>query len=857
VYLYKKTKILLILALGFINLYAQKPGNSGSGQMKGKFYGKVIDATTGKGMEFATVRLNKEVVDSATKAKTEILVTGVISQLNGEFIIENVPLFGQYIVIVSAIGYQSKSLKATFPKPQQGKPMVTEKDLGNIIIGQDTVMLQELVVEGKEPQYIMAIDKKIFTVSDNLMSEGATAQEALKMVPSVDVDMDGNVTLRNSSPQIFVDGKLSTLTLDQIPADAIQSIEVITNPSAKYDASGGMGGIINIVLKKDRRIGFNGSIRAGIDMRGKVNAGGNINIREGKFNFFVGANLRQSKSIGFNETIRKNYFAYPNTNIYQDNNSIIDRTFVSGNAGADYFINNRSTITFTQSFFGGDVSFIDELNSLTDTLYSNSIGSSSTIRKSDANRHFRSYTSSLLFKHLFPKEGRELSSDINYSVNDVNNGGDFETQLYNSENIAIGNPSKQMQAGKSNNTFVAAQTDFVNPVSEKMKFESGVRFSYRDFFSRNENYTFLDSTNTFVLQQSFTNNYKFIDQIYAAYTTFTHQLGKFGYQAGVRLESSDYRGTLIETGQRFNVSFPVSVFPTAFVDYKLNDKDNLQLNYSRRVNRPGFFNLLPFIDYTDSLNLSRGNPTLKPEFTNSLELSYLNAFGKANSFLISVYFKNTTHLITRYQIAEFNDVLNRTVIMNTYANANNAYATGIDLTNKYSIFKWWDATLNFNMFQSIISAENIELNLTNKMLSYFVKLNTNFKIPGNFGIQLSGSYHSPRALQQSSSGMDRGGWGGNNASSAQGYTKEFYEVELAIKKDFFKNKQASATLSVSDIFKTRETNTITESNYFYQETYRIRDQQFVRLNLSYRFGKFDSSIFRRKNTRSESGGMDM
>jgi outer membrane receptor protein involved in Fe transport len=855
--LLKKAEILLALVFAFTTLNAQKTGSSGAGQIKGKFYGKVIDASTGKGMEFATVRLNKEVIDSATKSKTEVLVTGVISQVNGEFVIENVPLFGQYVVIVSAIGYQSKSINAFFPKPQQGKPMITEKDLGNIVIGQDTVMLQELVVEGKEPQYIMAIDKKIFTVSDNLMSEGATAEEALKTVPSVDVDMDGNVTLRNSSPQIFVDGKLSTLTLDQIPADAIQSIEVITNPSAKYDASGGMGGIINIVLKKDRRIGFNGSIRAGIDMRGKVNAGGNLNIREGKFNFFVGANLRQSKSIGFNETIRKNYFAYPNTNIFQENNSITNRVFMSGNAGVDYFINNRSTITFTQSFFGGDISFNDELNSLTDTLFSSKIGESSTIRKSDADRHFRSYSSSMLFKHLFPKEGRELSADVSYSVNDVKSGGDFETQLYNFEKIAIGNPSKQMQVGKSDNTFIASQTDFINPISEKIKIESGVRFSYRDFFSRNENYTLIDSTNTFTLQQSFTNNYKFIDQIYAAYTTFTHQLGKFGYQAGVRVESSDYRGTLIETGQQFNVSFPISIFPTAFVDYKLNDKDNLQLNYSRRVNRPGFFNLLPFIDYTDSLNLSRGNPSLKPEFTNSLEFSYLNAFGKSNSFLISVYFKNTTNLITRYQIAEFNDVLNRTVIMNTYANANNAYATGVDLTNKYTLFKWWDATLNFNLFQSIISAENIEMNLTNKMLSYFVKINTNFKIPKNFGIQLSGSYHSPRALQQSSSGMDRGGWGGNNASTAQGYTKEYYEVELAIKKDFLKNKQASATLSVSDILKTRATNTISESSYFYQETHRIRDQQFVRLNLSYRFGKFDSSIFRRKNTRTESGGMDM
>lgn len=828
----------------------------GQASMKGRFYGKVIDAATNKGLEFATVRLNRIVKDSVTQEAKEELVTGVISQANGEFSIEQVPLFGKYVVIVSAIGYQSKNIQASFPKPEQGKPPVTEKDLGNIKLCADTIMLQELVVEGKDPQFVMAIDKKIFNVQENTISEGGTAEDVLKTVPSVDVDMDGNVSLRNSSPQIFVDGKLSPLSLDQIPADLIQSIEIITNPSAKYDASGGGGGIINIVLKKERRIGFNGSVRAGADMWGRVNSGIDLNIREGKFNFFGGVNLRQSKSLGFNETIRENFFGKPFTQVNQQNESIHDREFRSGNIGVDYFLTNSHTITLSSNIFSGRVKLFDELEAFTDTLRDDYIGRSSNKRISDTKRRFNSYSYSLLYKYLFPKTGRELTADISYRDNTVNFGGDFETSFYTANKEMIGSPSLQKQDGGSKNSFIVGQSDYVSPLNEKMKIETGIRYSYREFSSRNDNFMYNETTQLYELLPSFSANYSFTDQIYASYATFTHQLGKFGYQMGIRTESSDYKGVLTETGETFRTAFPLSIFPTAFIDYKLNDEDNIQLNYSRRINRPGFFNLLPFIDYTDSLNLSRGNPALKPEFTHSVEVSYMNAYGKRNNLLISAYFKNTEKLITRYQLVEFNDVLNKTVVMNTYQNATNAYAYGFDITNKWVFVKWWETTINLNVFQSVIQAQNIEANLQNALISYFAKVNNTLKLPWNMSLQISANYHSPRALQQASSGMDRGGWGGFSASSVQGYTEGYAEIDFGLKKSFLKNA-ASVSINVSDAFKTRTTNTIIESTYFTQTNNRVRDQQFFRISASYRFGKFDSSIFKRRNTRGEGGGMDM
>jgi outer membrane cobalamin receptor len=840
-----------------ICLYAQFPqGMQGRNANIGRIYGKVIDNSTGKGLEFATVRLMTTKFDTLSKAPKQSLVTGQITQSNGEFNLEQVPVMGQLTLIISAIGYQTIEQKIAFEKPVAGKMPVFEKDLGNIRIKPDSVLLQEVVIDGSEPLVKMAIDKKIFNVEKNIVSEGGTAEDVLKTVPSLSVDMDGNVTLRNSSPQIFVDGKLSTLTIDQIPADAIQSIEVITNPSAKYDASGGMGGIVNIVLKKDRKIGFNGSVRAGIDMRGRVNTNADLNIREGKVNFFISGNLNQRRSISYSETTRNNLFGTTPTNLNQISNAIMDRQFMSGRTGFDWFLSNRSTITVSQSFMRGDFNPKDNLNIQNDSLYNTGIMSSFSDRNSETKRYFNNFGTSLLFKHLFPKEGREFTADVNYNGSRSASQNDIVTNNYDNNNSFV-NSITQRQNNKGSNNFITAQADYTNPIGDNKKIETGVRFSYRDFTTNNQNSILNTTTDAYQEIPGFSNNYRFLDQVYAAYATYTQSIGKFGYQIGLRGESSDYVGTLISTNQTFRNQYPISLFPSTFLEYRFNEKNNLQLNYSRRVNRPTFFNLIPFVDYSDSLNLSKGNPALRPEFTHSVELSYLKDLGKNNSILTSAYFKNSTDLITRYQVFEYNDVLERMVLMNTYANANSSYAYGLEFTFKNNIKKWIDITTNINLFNSIINGNNITANLENEMFSWFAKVNANFKLPKSFSLQLSGDYRSKAALQMGGGGGHggMGGWGGPS-SSAQGYIGERYGIDIALKKDFW-NRKASITLNVSDVFKTEKNINHTESPLFMQDSWRIRDQRFFRINFSYRFGKFDSSIFRRKNTRVNTEGMDM
>lgn len=851
--MYKLLFTSLFLFL-FYNALTQKPVNRSAGgqnrpAITGKFYGKVIDQTTGKGVEFATVKLTQMKFDSTTQSKREMLVTGVITKPNGEFTLENVSVFGQYTLTVSSPGYQNHTQTAAFPKPEQGMQLTIEKDLGNIKLKADTVMLEAVTIDGREPSFKMAIDKKIFNVADNINSVGGTAEDVLKNVPSVDVDMDGNVTLRNAAPQIFVDGKLSTLTIDQIPADAIQSIEIITNPSAKYDASGGMGGIINIVLKKDRKIGFNGSVRAGIDMRTRFNGGADLNVREGKVNFFISSNINQRKSIGITNTDRINFFGNPATSVIQQSNSTQIRNFYSNRGGIDWFITNRSTLTLSGNYNFGKMSPIEDLFIQTDSSLIDDQAKSYSRRYSETVRKFQNAGSSVQFKHLFPVEGRELNIDLNYNMRQYNSLGEFNTQLYNYLNLPVSSNILQEQRNSGKNQFYTFQLDYTTPVKQKMKIETGTRITVRNFNNDNRNYNYDTLLMAFYELPGFTNQYRFIDNVYAGYVTLTQKIKKFGYQLGLRAESSDYRGKLTQTAQTFQNIYPISLFPSAYINYTIKEGDDIQFNYSRRVNRPSFFNLIPFIDYSDSLNLSRGNGALKPEFTNSLELSYLKTFNKNHNLLSTLYFKNTNNLITRYQVFEYNEVLNRDVVINTYINATRSYAYGLELTSKHKIKQWLDFTTNLNFYNSVINGSNVESSLQNELFSWFGKLNFNIKLPKNLSFQLTANYHSRTALQMGGGGY---GWGmgGGSFSTAQGYNREYYEINLALRYSFLKNNAASLTFTVDDVFKTRVNGNFAQSAFFVQEVIRTRDQRFFKLNFTYRFGKFDSSLFRRKNNRN-------
>ena len=874
----KKFLSLSLAILTCVLIMAQNPpmhgangnrGGMGGGQMPtGRFYGKIIDAKTNKPVEYASIELYQPKFDTVTKTRKETLITGMLTRTNGEFSLENVPAMGQSKIRITAIGFKDVEQTASFDLKSGNMMNALDKDLGNIKLQIDENVLSNVTVTASRSALTLAADKKVFNVDKNLVSAGGTAEDVMKNVPSVQVDVDGNVTLRNNAPQIFVDNRPTTLSLDQIPADAIESIEIITNPSAKYDASGGQAGILNIVLKKNRKAGYNGSIRTNIDSRGRVGANGDINVRTEKINFFVNGNYGQRKSISWGETERLSLIGTPNTFLTQNDRSEMKGTMRGIRGGFDYFWNNRNTISLSGNMFRGSFSPFTQSDILIDSLYTIKT-SSFNQRLANTSGNFRNKGAQIGYKHLFPKAGREWTADINYNSSRNNNENLITTNYYSVPQNTLTSSFSQRQRTVGNNKNVVFQTDFVNPITDKSKVELGARMQIRDINSDQRFYYVDKNSGAESFVPLLSTRYISKDHVYAAYATYSNQVKNFNYQVGLRLESSDYNGNLPDKNQEFNINFPVSLFPSLGFTVKVKEDQDLQFNYSRRINRPNFFQLFPFTDYSDSLNINRGNPNLKPEFTNSVELSYSKTFKNRDNLLASIYYKRTENLITRYQQKEISPINPEEVLVNTFINANSSYVTGLELVSKNKITKWWDMTTNFNLFTSKINISDPTFPETDQFLSWFAKMNNTFKLPKNFSFQLSGEYQSKTVLPPGGSGGGgfggggRGGGGGGMhfggpQSTAQGYNKPNYYVDAALRFEFLKEKRASISVNWNDIFRTRRTFTHSESPYFIQDAFRRRDPQVVRVNFSWRFGKFDMNLFKRKNTRTEaddSGGM--
>ncbi len=877
-------KILFtLIMLASANVFAQMPaglgarggamGMGGQNMNIGHFFGKVVNSETNKAIDGASILLLGNKFDSVTKKMGEVSVRARITAENGDFNLENLPVFGNYILRITAIGYKPLEQKISFnlnmPKAGEGGGMqqmlgMVDKDLGNLKLVQDASVLADVTVTATKQLFEMGVDRKIFNVDKNLVSSGQSATEVMKSIPSLSVDIDGNVTLRNATPQLFVDGRPTTLTMDQIPADMIEKVELITNPSAKFDASGGNAGILNIVLKKNKKVGYNGGIRTGIDSRGKLNLGGDINFRQNKINFFASAIYNQRKSKSSGTTDRTN-LVNPPSRVYQTSNPIGEGAFGFGRAGFDYLIDNRNTITITGSLVRGSFNNYD--NQRIDSFI-NSIYSSYNNVLQNSSFNFRNLGTQASFKHNFEKSGHEITADANYNASKNESSNFINTQTYNVNNDPKKLPVMQQSLGAGNQKNLVIQSDYANPISTDQKIELGVRASIRNFENNNDQLFFDHTTNKYRISNSISSKYKFTDKVYAAYATYSIKVNKFSYQLGLRAESSVYDGTLLgkDSTSNFNVDFPLSLFPSAFVTYKLTDKSDLQLNYSRRVNRPNFFQLMPFVDYSDPQNISVGNAGLKPEFTNSYEVSYNNNYKKGSNFLVSTFYKQNTNLITRFQYYGANpDTAHHysssdSVLFNTYLNANNSQTYGIELTNRMPITKWYDMTVNLNIFNSKINIVDPKLGvISNQRTSWFVKMNNNIKIAKTYSIQLSGDYYAKTVLpSEGGRGGGRGGgmFGGGPTATAQGYINARYSFDIALRKDWTwkGGTSASLTLSMNDFLRTQLYSTYSESSFLRQTSERRRDPQVARLNFSYRFGKFDVNLFKRKNLKADQSG---
>jgi outer membrane receptor protein involved in Fe transport len=866
-----KYLLLSLFSFSYLLTIAQPPAGGGQARgnfapmaANGHFFGKIVDAKTNKGLNGATVLLFTTKKDSTGKPHN-VPVATVLTAANGDFDMDKLPVRGNFTLRVTNVGYIDYSTQVAFA------PGSFDKDLGNIKLQQsETNLAGVTVTSSAKPFFEMGVDRKIFNVDKNIVTTGQTATEVMKQIPSLNVDIDGNVTLRNSAPTIFVDGRPTTLTLDQIPADIIDKVELITNPSAKYDASGGNAGILNIVLKKNRKVGYNGNIRAGVDSRGRANGGFDLNMRQNKFNYFLSGNLNQRKSRSWTDVERNNYINNEVDSIHQYSNGINNGSFAFIRGGFDYFIDNRNTFTISGAYVHGQFNNNDD-----QTIDSTLKGQFTTrnLREAITKRDFHNVSAQLGYKHNFAKDGHDITADVNLNSSHNSNNGNYDTRYFTSDGYQKYSPYLQRIQQGGYNKFIILQSDYENPVTDKVKIEAGVRGQIRNFENDNIQAYYDTSVKGYVTLANISSQYKYTDQVYAAYATYSKKLKNFNYQVGLRAESSNYNGNLIGKDSTFKVSYPISLFPSAFLTFKLSDKQDMQANYSRRINRPNFYQILPFIDNTDPLNLSIGNPNLKPEFTNSFEVNYSNTYTKGANLLISTYYKHSDNLITNfiYRGANPDKTINKadSVYFSTFVNANSSSTYGLEFTNRILLLKIWDMTLNVNLYNSKINGTNLGNDVTVQRWSWFTKLNNNFKLPKGFSIQLFANYQSKTVLPASSGSARNqgsgGGFGPPPMTSAQGYIYPQYSFDAAIRKDWnWKGGNGvSITLGINDFARTQRYKSYSESyfsptEYFTQISTRRRDPQVIRLNFNYRFGKFDASLFKRRNAPSGApAGTDM
>ena len=859
----KNIYILISLVLIQMSAKAQIPAAAagaragGATMNQGHFYGKIVDENK-KGIEGVTLQIKGSKFDPITKKTTEAILGTMLTAANGDFSFINLPVMGNFKLNISSIGYKklvkelSFGIKMGGGQSMQAMMALVDKDLGNIKLEQDATQLQSVTVTSSaKPQFEMGIDRKIFNVDKNLASTGQTAVEVMKNIPNLNVDIDGNVTLRNATPTLLIDNRPTTLTLDQIPSDIIDRVEIITNPSAKYDASGGNAGILNIVLKKNKKNGYNGGLRTGIDMRGRITGGGDLNLRSNKINFSASGNFRNNKSISTIDNYRDILLTpIPNSiSTYTDNIGLSAFSFYR--AGFDYLIDNRNTFSLFGNIVKGD--FENASTQTIDSIFNGVNRDNNIALNNNSIFSFLNKGAQASFKHLFAEAGHDLSADFNYNESTNDNNSLINSTIINQRTI-----------GSGYNKNYTSNIDYERLLKNDVKFEAGIRVNNRSEFNAR------DQFRNEILVNSISNQLKYNEQVLAAYTNLGGKKDNLSYQLGFRVENREYTvNVLNKQGQdslESKIKLPISLFPSAFISYKLSDKNDVQLNYSKRINAPNSFQLQPFADYSDPLNISVGNPKLKPQFTHSFEAAYNSVYKKGSNLLVTAYYKYSTDLITNYIYKDINPINNDSAFYSSYINANTSKVFGLEISNKTAITKWWDLNLSFNLFKSEINSTIIGQDVNNNLTSWFSKMNNNFKLVQGLSLQFSGQYQAKTILppggNSGGGGGGRGGGGfggggfGGPQSTAQGYNLPNYEFDLAIRKDWTLKggKTASLTFSVSDVFKTRVIQTYSESLYFTQNVTRTRDQQFFRLNFSYRFGKFDVNLLKRKSSKSEDGG---
>jgi outer membrane receptor protein involved in Fe transport len=751
--------------------------------------------TFGQHLTGKIVDNNAEPLPGATIAayQQDKLVNGVVSDFDGNFSLPLKP--GTYELRVSFVSFQSKTLSATLES--------SNKSLGTIPLSPAQNELAEVTVEAEANMMTFEQDKRVYNVAADLVNKGLNASDILNNIPSVATDVEGNVSLRGSEAvRILINGKPSGL-IGSNPAEAlrllqgsqIERIEVITNPSARYDAEG-QAGIINIILKKEQERGFNGNVEARVGYPDNYGTTAGLNYRTSKINFFTNLGINYNRSPGGGSSVQ-NFFGDTTYSFIRDRSQLRGGTNATLNLGLDYYFNPNTSITTSFLYRPSEG---NNLVSLSYDDYSSDALVKQTLREEDEIEKERTLEGDLHFERLLSDDKKhKWTIDLKFQDSDDRENSTIEQTSTDSDDTFT-----QYVQNQEDEQNILVQSDYVKPFSEKRSIEMGTRSTFRTVIN---NFSVRQGDSVL---ENFTNNFNYQENIIAGYFIFNDGYEKWTYQLGLRSEYTDINTALLNRIDEPIKKQYLNFFPSAFFTYKANKVSDIQLSYSRRLSRPNFRSLLPFSNFSDNRNLYRGNPDLDPEFTNSYEAGYVRYWDKITLYS-GIYYRHTSGVVERIITVDSTGV---STFLPINLSVQDAY--GLEFTYTHKLLDWWNLSGNLNIYQAITVGGFDGIDYSNTNFSAQGRLSSRWDFWGS-SLQANGNLRAP-------------------STTAQGTQKGIYTLDLAWSKDLW-NKNGTLTFSVNDLFNSRRRRSTTRgANFESVSDFQWRQRQFL-LTFTYRINQ--------------------
>jgi outer membrane receptor protein involved in Fe transport len=824
----KMKKLLIILIIAFIaqvENYAQAPDapvEKGAPIKAGTIRGTIQDSLTNGAIEYATIGLYR-LPDST-------LVSGTVTDQSGSFSFKGISN-GNYYLEAGFIGYTKKHFTINLTAQQ------SYADLGTVVLHPDIKQIGEVTVVAQNKQVEYKIDKKVVNVSQDISASGGSLVNVLENTPSVQVDIDGNVLLRGSSSfQLLIDGKPSVVQgsegLQQIPASAVQSLEIITSPSAKYDPDGDAG-IINIIMKKQKNTGIGGVVNASVGSRDKYTGDFLLNFRKQKVNFYVGGEYANQKNYNTMEGERRTYGLDTTTYILSSGEGVFTRQSLNLKSGLDYSFNQKSTLSLsgavTDREFNRSFENMNHWYTVPATLDSFYIDESNGGDKS------LDYNLNLDFIKNYDDKGHMLQASVYYVFGKESESEYTNVSKTNSDyEIIASDPLQTRSRTEQPESNLRLELDYARPLGSKL-LEVGLQSRWD---KSNAQYIYEDyqpTDNEWVQNDSISNSLDYLDALQSAYASLSGPVGKFEYKVGLRAEY-DNRSLDQLTSKESYTYEKLHFFPSFYINRKIGENNQIQFNYSRRVRRPDERDLNPFKEYRGSNNVMYGNPELKPEFTNAFELNYQYTFEKG-FVSFETYYRTTNDRITR--ISGIDTLNGKEVYTFTSTNANNDNSLGVELMGNADVTKWWQLNLTGNVFRYQLTGNVDGRDVNSISTSWRTNLNNFFKLKWDTRLQLTAVYNGPN-------------------KTLQGEGKGFFVTNVALRKEFLK-KQLTVTFNVRDIFRTANRSFTSEGPNFYTYNMNKRESPIFMINLTYRINNYRQAARRSNGSEQEDsgGGMDI